>query len=460
MMSPFGRLSLSVSAIATFAACDRPASSCPAAVDGNIANLLEVAWESRGAGPSWVEYGTDVFETRSTPVVDDGDVEHRVPLYGLPALTDVVYRAVTEADGREQSCSAGTSTLNLPAEMPRFDVTAHDASRVSPEPFLLGSSIGRPEVLFVLDRTGTLLWYLREKEDESRGKTRVDVKFANGSNDLLFNVFETTHVDNIGKIVRIDLGGDEIASYDTPWAHHVFTELPDGTMAFPSVEFQTWHDPVLDEELVVAGDLLLEVAPDRGRRRVFSTFHWLDVYKHEGWNSGFYPDADVDWTHANSLEYYPDTNTYLMSFAHAQSVAEIDRSNGQLLRLFGVDGYGFAPGSRAFYMQHDAHWTERGTLLMTSTDPLTDYMGAIEYEVDDVTRTLTEVREIGFEAQQSSFALGQARTLANGNVLLNWGGGGLIQEITPQGDVVWEVMLGSGTWFGQVRMFSDFYTGQ
>jgi hypothetical protein len=149
-----------------------------------------------------------------------------------------------------------------------------------------------------------------------------------------------------------------------------------------------------------------------------------------------------------------------MSMAHAQAIAEIDGATGQMLRLFGAGGYSVSSGSRPLYMQHDVHWTPRGTLIMSNSDPDTRVTGAVEYAIDDDSRELVQVREIGFDAGLQAFALGQVIELQNGNVLMNWGGGGVLQEITPEGDVVWEVMTGSGTWFGQVRMFTDFYTGE
>jgi hypothetical protein len=436
----------------------RAAPECVATVDAERPTVLHVSWSTREPGASYVEFGATDAYGHDAPQIDEDATEHRAVLYGLPSLTDVYYRAVTAAASGEATCEGTIRTENLPTEVPELEVTISDPDRQSPEPYLLAAVIGEAPGLVAIDREGNGLWFQEHDDGEGgHATTNVDVKFAHGGNELLFNSFHEQRSLAIGKIVRVTLDGRRIEGVSTPWGHHVFTELPDGTLAYPSVVFQAGeHDP----EIVVAGDELIEVAPDGSTRTVFSAFDWFELDEERLAPSGFYPGADVDWTHANSLEYYPDTDTYLMSLCKTHNVVEIDRASGDLLRVFGSGGYGFSAGSLPCDPQHDVHWTAEGTLLMTSQDPATGVVGAIEYAVDDATGTLTEVRTVGFESGVEFMMLGQARILQNGNLLMNWGGNGILREFTPEGDVVWEVSTEVGSWFGQVRAFSDFYTGE
>ena len=53
--------------------------------------------------------------------------------------------------------------------------------------------------------------------------------------------------------------------------------------------------------------------------------------------------------------------------------------------------------------------------------------------------------------------LGQAHRLESGNVLVNYGGKGIIREITPEGEVVWELSSPLGTWFGNARVADSLF---
>ncbi len=51
--------------------------------------------------------------------------------------------------------------------------------------------------------------------------------------------------------------------------------------------------------------------------------------------------------------------------------------------------------------------------------------------------------------------LGDARRLPGGNVLISWTVLGLMQEQTPDGQVVWEAKGAAGLWFARVRFAAD-----
>ena len=54
------------------------------------------------------------------------------------------------------------------------------------------------------------------------------------------------------------------------------------------------------------------------------------------------------------------------------------------------------------------------------------------------------------EEQGGVSRLGQARRLKNGNTLITYGGGGVVREVTPEGEPVWELSTPLGTWLGNV----------
>jgi hypothetical protein len=195
-------------------------------------------------------------------------------------------------------------------------------------------------------------------------------------------------------------------------------------------------------------------------RSVSSTWDWLPVIEHERWEDPFYPGA-VDWTHANSLHHDAETDRYLISLANAGVIAEIDGSTGMPSRVFGALPMMIPPADEAstWRWAHDATWTPDGTLLMFATSPRDYTRGALELEVDEEAGVLRKVWSHGFD-EVNGHALGQAVRLDNGNTLVNFGDGGVMREVTPDGEIVWEVQAPLGTWFGQVHAVRDLYAGR
>jgi hypothetical protein len=186
------------------------------------------------------------------------------------------------------------------------------------------------------------------------------------------------------------------------------------------------------------------------------------VVPHGDWDSNFYPQGH-DWTHANALFYDEVTNTYLISFRNVSQVLEFDRATGQITRAFGgpLADYPVDPPEATFTYQHGAHWTDEGTLLLTSSgraasgefDDLETW--ASEFEVDPESRVLNEVWTYGRGEGLHAHALGEAHRLPNGNTLVNWGSEGLLREITPGGGVVWEMRAAGDAFFGRVVYLED-----
>lgn len=53
--------------------------------------------------------------------------------------------------------------------------------------------------------------------------------------------------------------------------------------------------------------------------------------------------------------------------------------------------------------------------------------------------------------------LGDGRWLDNGNYLTAWTSAGIIAEVTPKGEIVWQVELEVGTGVGRVTMLDNLY---
>jgi hypothetical protein len=145
---------------------------------------------------------------------------------------------------------------------------------------------------------------------------------------------------------------------------------------------------------------------------------------------------------SNTLNYDVPTNRFFFSFFTSETVFEIDRDSGGVVRWFGhlPGAYAFDPPEAEFWWQHGGHRTAAGTFL-TSSDLDEDGTETIvrEYEIDPATQTLREVWTFGMGDGIYGFQLGEALRLDGGNTLQNFGRLARLREATPAGEVVWDL---------------------
>jgi hypothetical protein len=235
----------------------------------------------------------------------------------------------------------------------------------------------------------------------------------------------------------------------------MFAQLPEGVIAYQSLDTRDWTDPDTGEVWKLVGDLVMELYPDGDRRRVTSTWDWLTPEHTLFWDlPSLYPQG-TDWTHGNALKYDDASDTYLLSLGNAAVIADIDRSTKEVLATYGGAGAPVAAGSTPMDHQHDPTWLSDDRLLVFTSDLEVAASGAVEYELRD--GELVEVWSHGFDEGYFAAMLGQAIRLPDGGTFINFGGAGAMQEVDAAGDVVWSVALEEGWGFSQFVLLDDLY---
>jgi Arylsulfotransferase (ASST) len=170
------------------------------------------------------------------------------------------------------------------------------------------------------------------------------------------------------------------------------------------------------------------------------------------------PDGNglYDWTHANAAHYDAVENVVYYSSRHLSRIVKIDYATGEVIWNFGLEmpSGDVDFGDDLFSFQHAPEVQPNGNLLLydngnrrghsfcTSPNP---YSSAVEFKIDpDADPPVVEVWR--FEHAYSSF-VGDADRLPNGNTLVDAGGRGLVMEVTPDGEVVWELCAAPGATF-------------
>jgi len=409
-------------------------------------NIATLSWSSALAGTSSVTYTVDGQATTINASADES-TEHVAVLRGLPALTDVSWSALTDVDGEASSCEGVLTTRNLPAGLPQLEITVSESGQSS-EPYMLGlAQAGDSTYPFILDRSGQWVWYWPDNQIESsmHGERAAD------GNGLMLSSFAFERTVDEGMVYRVSATGEELDTYRMTLGHHVFDQVPHAELSYLAIDVREWTNGLGNVEPVV-GDAIVEIQ-DGQEVTIFSTWDWAEPEEHEEWTSTFYPQGR-DWTHANSLHYDPDDNTYLISLAYPRTILQVDATSGEVVDEISAETRTLTDETLGFREQHDVRWTEEGTLM--AFNHYAGQSGCVEYEV--TAETLTPIWTHGLEESIVGTIQGQCYRLENGNTLVNFGGAGIVREVTPGGEVVWEVQSGLGAWVSNVEMFSDIYS--
>lgn len=436
-------------------------------LDPDVPTKIDFAWEKKGEGR--LEWGYD--ESYGTVVEAGSEDLHEASVLGAKQLREVFWKVVTTVGNNDKECEGTTDTLGAASSIADMFLDTYEPTEVSSEPYFIGAAMFDAATLFAIDRDASMVWFMPAEED----RLTTEITFKRGTNNPIYNVYADRYDTDLGTVKEITLGLDPVKETRIEWGHHFFTELPDGTITYTAIHAENvvpdgWSIDACDERFrimedgvekcTVVGHDLVEVPPDGEPVILLSTFDVFDVVPWEDWDLNFYPQGQT-WLHANAVNYDEERETYLWSFAGYDTVLEVDRT-GSVVRSFGDFGDykasmgGYARGEDGFNFQHDPHWTPDGNMLMFTYDHENGCY-AIEFEIDDANKEMNEVWQFGRDEGLNVQALGQALRLENGNTFVNYGSTGILREVSPAGEVVWEAYTGSGTFFGNVYPFDSFY---
>jgi hypothetical protein len=399
-------------------------------------SVVRVTWEQLEPAAVWIEFSVDEDIWRTSPLrtVDAGPVEEL--LLGVPFESEVAFVVFNDFGEGPLVTEAVTATTGAPPDglnEPALGWSDSDAIDPSMQYVVTGASDIRGWTL-IFDRQARVVWARQTPGLNATLHTRVSYDGA----DLLIdhNTYWATFDDGAGsQIVRMKIDGTEVAVYDTPGLHHPFTELQDGTLVWGAADG--------------LNETLQKLTPEGEQTQIWDC-------------ADFQAEAGGEHTYcqSNTLFHVEDTDTFLFSLYSDETIIEIDHETGMSLRWFGHDegSWGFDPTESAFHWQHGGHITAEGTLLTSShVDGTSDECVVREYELDEEDQILREVWSFGVGLEREANVMGEAHRLPNGNTLHNYGSGARLLEVTPAGEVVWEVMWEGDYKLGRTTPVEDLY---
>jgi hypothetical protein len=397
----------------------------------DITSIVYVTWEqAEAAAGVVVEYSVDDGKWMETPAQDLGAGSAAFMLLGIPYTAEFAYRIRLEAQtSDEHTASAGALPAGLPT--PDLLLADEDAWFADGQYLILsvngdtGGWTGGDYWKIIVDRQARVVW-AQMTEDEY---WTIFARISRDGDDILWDESSFWAEWDQGassRVVRTKIDGTIVESVDTPGLHHAFVELEDDVLAWGAATFST-------EKLVKrTGAGAVEVIWDCDR---------------------FHSDTNTSAScQSNTLFWDEPSDTFLMSFYTTSTVTHIDHQTGQTLRYWGnMDGpWVFAPEESLFSWQHGVHFTEEGTLLLSTHTVLGDLETVVrEYDIDDNGQILNQIWSFGVGEGVHARTAGEAHRLDNGNTLHNYGSDGRLREVTEDGEVVWDIAWDHG---GQSRL--------
>jgi hypothetical protein len=161
----------------------------------------------------------------------------------------------------------------------------------------------------------------------------------------------------------------------------------------------------------------------------------------------------IDLVHTNSIALDVDGNI-IESNRHLDQVNKIDINTGEFIwRLGGVmNQFTFINDDEHFRYEHDARRLANGNLTVwdNGNTHVPSHSMAKEYQLDEVNMTATLVWSFQPKTYSNTnayyYAMGSVQRLSNGNTLVSGGWDNSsdqsnMWEVTPDGQVIWELAL-------------------
>ncbi|WP_435624236.1 aryl-sulfate sulfotransferase [Flagellimonas sp.] len=360
--------------------------------------------------------------------------------------------------------TVNVQTDPLIADMPQ--ITIDVPSNSSELEFNLVNYFGfnqnfRPQRPFIFDQFGDIRWYL----NFSRHPELLDLFFDNGITQLRNGNFLFGNAAT-RSIYEIDLFGRIINSWSLQGNgfHHHVIEKPDGNLLVT----------INDATKATVEDVVIEI--DRATGEFTNTWdlnNSLDNSR-RGWPTDL-ADLNVDWFHANALEYSSEDDEIIIS-GRTQGVVKLNQQNevsyilaphrewntsgngidlAQFLLtpldandqpitdLDVLDGTVNHPDFEWSWYQHSPILMPNGNLMIFDNGDNRNYINAgpysraVEYEIDEENRTIKQVWSYGKERGSETYAriVSKVSYLADKNAVL-FTPGSSVSGGVPAGKVV------------------------
>jgi len=394
------------------------------------------------ADTAWIEFGADDTYGHTAAARDFDGTDARGLLLGVTPGAIVHYRVCAESEDTLYTSADQTWTAGeLPASLhvPTLEDLAPDDAWGT---YIMNGyvDIGSGQSsTWIADRTGEVVWYLPPRE--------AFVLAARPSRDgraVLYQYAEGVDGSAASQVCRLELDGETGSCVDTPYAHHDFVELADGSLAYPqSEEVDTEAGRLTSDNLAIT----------RTDGSVDVLWRAIDnVPLPSGGGAG-----GMGWIHANGLWNDEASGAWYLSSYTQSAVYKIPAEGGLSEWTLGGEQNEFTFEGPEFGPQHAPQAIDGG-LIVFDNSSTGNPSRAASYTLDEAARTATADIAFTNTDQTYAFAMGDAHLLPNGYVAVAYGSSSALAIFDPEGT---EVLTGTnpqGAIATQMYVYDDLYT--
>lgn len=383
-------------------------------------------------------------------VSDASGIRRDVDVTGTSARVHFLPAAVTstlivgqKVDGA-WTCASNPIRLETPpapADLPAL-VTTVPGTNTTDE-LLFTTFQGFSGGAVALDRQGRYAWWRVAPTDTSSDRVRLA---ADGTGVWLLER-DIGMQDGEVRLMKLDWSGAVQEEILAPLAHHDFVEVDTGGdhVAYLKAERRFENDMGME----VVGDALVVVEDDGSTREIFNAFDSFEIVENAGWEESTYAGA-ADWTHANSVTWWPEQDSFLVSLHFPHVVLLIGRTTG-LRAVFGsgpgMDGDFAFTGEEPGQLHSPVLTPDGGLTIFENGDTTRRESFVVQYDVDWDAMTAVRGREWTPAEGTYAYIMGDGTLREDGTMLSSWGNLGFIAEFDPAGEVSWKVSLPMGNLF-------------
>ncbi|MEY3209635.1 MAG: hypothetical protein RIT28_116 [Pseudomonadota bacterium] len=444
-------------------ACVQPSGDFGAAtftVNELVPTVINAAWSSAEGGEAYLEWGyDDRLAERTQPVtVEAGDQSLR--LIGPAAGSRVYVRGVVETDGGDRLTSE-VHIIDLPlapAQMARLyaeGAPSQDGSLLTTI-FMMES----PWVVLLND-VGEAIWYYPLPPLTPT----TSVQPTRDGEGLLVLLVEPPNSGRTTRVMRVSWDGELQGTLELPNGHHDLRELPDGRIAWLDDEVREVELDGKTQRLV--GDVIRlsewgeDTSVTSAEPPLISFFDALppptSLCEHQSRPIDRDGALVFDWTHANSIDYDPDTDELIVLSHFVDAIVSVPVNGGEA-KVFGkLSGYNTPDGEAPFSHAHSSMLRSDHALLFDNGlhyNPPLSRLVSISWDERD--HTMWE--DWSFEDPNAGVVqvLGDAQPTPSGGALASYSTQGRIIEVSEGGEVVWTLESEAGAGLGRLMWMDEF----
>jgi len=389
----------------------------------------------------------DADDERYVEATRTGDRWEAVVVGLLPETTYSLVATVDSDDGLQQSEPQALTTGPLPASFTRFTMDGEQAA-ADRGGFLLTTFVSIPSAAVIIDlqRGDYVWWYVEEHEDTSIRRAHL-AREATAIYMLESDSLYYSEAQRESDLVWMVLDGSDVSRAPIKGLHHDFVERPDGVIAIIHKDQRLVQE---DPNVAVAGDQIVELVAGGDNDVVWSL-----------WDTPAYAPGMIDQvldgeSHANALDHDPDSDTYYLSSRNLQAIFAVDRASGETLWQFGGDRSDFTSpdgDTHLTTLQHQFQVLDDTLLVFDNGNEYQAGSRVVEYGLDHDSGIAEVIWEYRKDPTDLCYALGDVTRFDDGNTMITWSTSGIIEEVDPQGEVVWRMTLPLGVGLGYTTWF-------